>query len=222
MTATATRLLWTRSNEQWDEATLSAVRERVPDVLLDAMPNYRRWQDVQMGLCGKLLLARTLQLADVDPSIMTSMTWSETSRPTLPIDGDFNISHSGGLIACAHSARARLGLDLEAIRDVPLEDIMQALSTEERRGLLDADDPINEFYRIWTFKEAVIKADGRGVGLDLPEISSLGDAVRVGDDEWYVQRLRLADGYDTHIACDHELGAIDAREAPLEELLSCR
>lgn len=222
MSTAAVQLLWTRSTEPWDEATLQAARDRVPDALLDAMPRYRRWQDVQMGLCGKLLLARVLLGAGLDPTILAQMSWSDTKRPSLPLDGDFNLSHSGGLIACAYSPDVRLGLDVELVRQVPLEDIVQALSPEERSTLHAATNSDIEFFRIWTFKEAVIKADGRGVGLDLPAIDSLGDRVRVDDSQWHVRRLQLHDGYDAHLASDRAELAVDSREVTLDELLTCQ
>jgi phosphopantetheinyl transferase len=71
----------------------------------------------------------------------------------------FNVSHSGALFACAISAEAEVGVDVELIRDVP-----EKKEIAERYGL-DA----GRFFETWTQREAYLKALGVGVyGLEEP------------------------------------------------------
>jgi len=196
------QLLWTLCDEQWDDATLAAVRARVPEHMCARMPNYRRWQDVQMGLSGKLLLLQCLRRAGITTAIVERMTWSATGRPDLPIEGDFNVSHSGGLVVCAYTPRGRLGVDVEKIHHVPLEELADALSDPERASIEAMQDQDTEFFRVWTFKEAVIKADGRGVGLGLKRIDSRAQRVDLDGDVWQVVPVALHPDYWCHVACD--------------------
>ena len=83
----------------------------------------------------------------------------------------FNVSHSGnhGLIAVA--PRGRLGIDLE--ERVPkrnLDGLVEAvMGPDEQAELasLRGLDRLRLFYRLWTFKEAVIKALGTGFSTDI-------------------------------------------------------
>jgi 4'-phosphopantetheinyl transferase len=215
----AVQLVWTHSTEPWDADTLRAARALVPEPVLAQMPRYRRWQDVQMGLCGKLLLSHLLAAAGLERRALASLTWDEHRRPVLPLDGDFNLSHSGGLVACARGVGLRLGLDVEHIHPVPVEDIAFALGAGERQKLARAADPQGEFFRMWTFKEAVIKADGRGVGMDLKSVDSSRDVVEIDGWRWHVRRLRLHEGYDAHLACDRAEARVELAEVPLGDLL---
>jgi 4'-phosphopantetheinyl transferase len=83
-----------------------------------------------------------------------------------------------------------------------------------------AADAQAEFFRMWTFKEAVIKADGRGVGLDLTRVSSLGSVAEVEGARWHVRRIPLHEGYDAHLACDRDDIALAIDEAALATLIA--
>ena len=161
--AGAVLVLWTLVREPWAEPTTERARAAVPAAWLQRMPNYRRWQDVQMGLAGKLLLRSGLDQLGVDEQLHDRMEWSDSGRPSLPIAGDFNLTHSDGLVACAFSTGGPIGLDVEPIARFPVDDLDQVLTDGERGELKSTADPATEWCRIWTFKEAVIKADGRGV-----------------------------------------------------------
>lgn len=86
-----------------------------------------------------------------------------------PVDTGFNVSHSGrhGLIAI--SGHNCLGIDVE--ERVPHRDLIGIGSLvygpAERRWLANAQsrDRVRLFYRLWSMKEALIKALGTGFSL---------------------------------------------------------
>ena len=86
-------------------------------------------------------------------------------------DARFNISHSGdhGLIAIAGAGR--VGVDLEErISKRNLDGLIEAVAGPEERAELatvQGIDRLRLFYRIWTFKEALIKALGTGFSTDV-------------------------------------------------------
>lgn len=85
-------------------------------------------------------------------------------------DGNVDISVTWvgrwGLIALAD---CRLGIDAELLRVAP-KPVTSALSPSEVAALatLSGRDRTHNFLRLWTAKEAVAKADGRGLTLPLP------------------------------------------------------
>ncbi|WFB09336.1 4'-phosphopantetheinyl transferase superfamily protein [Streptomyces sp. LX-29] len=93
-----------------------------------------------------------------------------TLRRTEARVGDFNLSHSDGLVllALTGSAHARVGVDVERLHPRPCADRLAAryFSTEERRRLARCagheERGLGEWYRIWTRREALAKARGAG------------------------------------------------------------
>lgn len=70
----------------------------------------------------------------------------------------FNISHSHGLVACAVSD-VPVGIDVEKIRPVSPR-LLRILSPAERESVRRDED----FFRLWTLKEALIKCQGGVLG----------------------------------------------------------
>ena len=90
----------------------------------------------------------------------------------------FNVSHSDARFIVALALGMDPGVDVERIR--PRRDLAglarRFFSPAEQRAVADAPDPLLAFHRVWTRKEAVIKADGRGVSIDLRRFDvSAGD-----------------------------------------------
>lgn len=117
-------------------------------------------------LCGRLGCAND-ELSFVE---------SERGKPHALLRGtpapvSSSVSHSGvhGLLAVARDGR--LGVDVEervARRD--LDALMAAVLTPDERaeiGAAEAGERIGRFYGLWTIKEALVKALGTGLQLDL-------------------------------------------------------
>ena len=89
----------------------------------------------------------------------------------LPSPVSFNVSHSGkhGLIAFAHEGR--LGIDLEeCIPRRNLEILIEtALTPTEQADIapLAGSHRLRIFFKFWTVKEALVKAVGTGLSLDV-------------------------------------------------------
>ena len=126
-------------------------------------------------LCGRLG-CRNEQL---------SFALSEYEKPFALVEGarapvSFNVSHSGnhGLIALA--AEGRLGIDVEEPVDKRNLDglIEMVMGPDERAQLasLRGIERLRLFYRIWTCKEALIKALGTGFSTDISKFrNAAGD-----------------------------------------------
>lgn len=88
----------------------------------------------------------------------------------IPAPYSFNVSHSGihGLIG--FMPRGRLGVDAEERVARPyLDRIVESVFGPSEQGaiaILSGDQKIRFFYRLWTMKEALIKALGTGFSLD--------------------------------------------------------
>lgn len=127
----------------------------------------------------------------------------------------FNVSHSGGLGAIAFTTAGEVGIDVEAIqRDVEAVEIATAnFSRDEAAMVAAAGSPQAQariFLRLWTRKEAVLKAAGSGLlgGLEGFDVSRGPlDQVRLcytaGDSAescWRIQDLDPIDGFAGAVA----------------------
>jgi 4'-phosphopantetheinyl transferase len=87
----------------------------------------------------------------------------------------FNVSHSEALAVIAFADGRDLGVDIEAIRPVPeMDEIAQRyFSDQEANDLMQTAPDAREqnFFRIWTRKEAFIKAIGDGLSFPLDSFS---------------------------------------------------
>ena len=105
-----------------------------------------------LSLCGdglaREMLARKLGIA---PEELT-FTYTASGKP-LTQGAYFSISHSGTLVGCVVSD-GEVGLDVEYIRDVP-----------QRLGrALDGWQTPEDFWHLWTRREAAIKCRGGTLG----------------------------------------------------------
>jgi len=97
--------------------------------------------------------------------------------PAPALDVQFNLSHSGsyGAIALADRA-AEVGVDIEEMAPLPSYEELASiyLSRDEGERIAALASPLRRraFYRLWTIKEAVAKAQGAGVSLSLREIQA--------------------------------------------------
>lgn len=85
----------------------------------------------------------------------------------------FNLSHAGQYILYAIGLQQEIGIDIEEIRqDIKLQDIAERFfSVYENQFLyqLAENQKVEAFFRIWTCKEAFIKAVGKGLSFPLKE-----------------------------------------------------
>jgi 4'-phosphopantetheinyl transferase len=90
--------------------------------------------------------------------------------PSLAAAIDFNLSHSDDTIVLAVSP-VPVGVDVEAIREVVLAERLarRFFAPDERDAVLGAEAAARArtFLRIWTQKEAWLKATGMGIGMAL-------------------------------------------------------
>lgn len=112
----------------------------------------------------------------------------------------FNLSHSGIYAAAAVSRGREVGIDVEKIRpDASGRDIAARFFSGEEQVWLDATPGVEAFFRLWTAKEAVLKAMGTGLSTGLRRLS-----VRPGEDAppWNLRELELVAGYAAAVAFD--------------------
>jgi 4'-phosphopantetheinyl transferase len=165
----------------------------------------------------RLILAGRLKRSP--SSVVIART--NAGKPFLPDDDlSFSVSHSRSLLCCALTNGADIGVDVERMRLVDYSTIaVRFLAPEEEAELRRADsmgEGLERFFRLWTLKEALIKAVGGTVPSSLRAfaVTSNGRApalVRIDGRSgeraaWSLGHFQLAGG---HVGAVAVAGSID-------------
>lgn len=122
----------------------------------------RRWEDRQDSAIGWRLLHR---LADEHA---VTVRRSASGRPHAERPLDVSLSHGGGWIVAAGSITGRVGVDVETVRNVAPSLARRCLSADEHVWMEGVQQSLRavRFFRLWTAKEAYLKATGEGLAVD--------------------------------------------------------
>lgn len=102
----------------------------------------------------------------------TALAFGKNGKPALAEHPEirFNLSHCEGLAVCLFSPY-ECGADCENIRKFKQRTAERVCSPEELAMLADTQDKDVLFTRLWTLKEAYVKAIGIGISYPLREVS---------------------------------------------------
>ncbi|MDR3058737.1 MAG: 4'-phosphopantetheinyl transferase superfamily protein [Prevotella sp.] len=167
---------------------------------------YIRWQNKHSHLFGRLLLIEALKKYNYVNNIWDYIAYNSYERPYFIYDQlDFNISHSGKYVICAIGENIRLGVDIEENNNINLKDFYNIMSPDQWRRINNTDYPLKEFYKYWTIKESVIKADGRGFSLPIDTLDIINDTVECDNKLWFIREMEFGDGYSLALATSREV-----------------
>jgi len=114
------------------------------------------------------------------PTGKPAIDWAQVKTrlsniPSEAADLEFNLSHTDGMILCAVTRGAAVGVDVEdACRPVEFLPLARRFFAPAEIALLEnlpPDQVPHTFYRLWTLKEAYLKAQGAGLTTALESFS---------------------------------------------------
>lgn len=148
-------------------------------------------------------------------------TEGKQGKPAL-VNGEleFNVSHSGDRVAIAIAEGTAVGIDIEVEqpRMTDLASLARRYFAPDEAAEVEKTGDASLFFTIWTAKEAVIKAVGGGLSIELASFSVLPVQPQWGDVKnmqgWRVAGLTVDAGYRAAIAA---YGPFD--EMPIPEVM---
>lgn len=219
--------------------TVWVVRLDAPDVLtstrlawLDESEHQRASRFYSSALADRWRVAH-VALRDILGSAMGSdpselrFTQEANGKPVLVTTRriGFNLSHSGDLALVAVTAGAAVGVDVERVSEVPeMEGVAAShFAREEQHALWSAPESarLAVFFRIWTRKEAYVKATGVGIGpalsrfavtagTEAPRLLYAYDTPRL--EEWSMHTIEVPEGYSAALCIADAAPVITVRE----------
>lgn len=190
----------------------------MPEAQADSIRKNRRPEDRLRRIVARLLLGFGLLLLEKRDALagISALRHDPQGRPWL--DGcpcPVSLSHSGRWAACAigHAqASLGIGVDVEEIREMPVEDFSMVFTAREREAIRGAHDPASDLIRRWTIKEAILKAHGTGLLADPLQVGTTGP--EMGHSHW--EHLPLAHGYWLTVAASYRFAAALLKPSPQE------
>ncbi len=171
----------------------AADEEKVKTVLPKRYERAGRFADGEdrlRCLAGGILLIRHLGLENED-----KLLYGEFGKPYLAEGPQFNLAHSGDWAVLAISDKP-VGIDIEHIGSRNVRKLARSFPAEEF-DWMQSEDALERFYMLWTMKESVMKASGRGLNLDPRSFSVLpaieGNNLEIDGAAWYPESFVFDD-----------------------------
>lgn len=172
-----------------------ALMAQVPAAEHPRIDGLRRPQDRLNSATGWRLLHR------LSRSHGTTLQRGADGRPRCTPPADVSLSHSGSWVGVALCPDGRVGIDVETVRDVSPSLARRALSTHELSWIHQVPpgrSRDHRFFRLWTAKEAFLKATGVGLTSDPRSVTidcTAEEPVLLGQEEaWTFSASAPADG----------------------------
>jgi 4'-phosphopantetheinyl transferase len=146
-------------------------------------------------------------------------------KNTNNINVHYNISHSGDWILLAIS-NSPIGADTEqVIQGYSYKDVLPGNFSEAETEYINQTSPVERFFTLWTRKEALTKATGKGLDDDLKLIPALDGTHFVesktisSDDDWLISTFQLAENYSASVACSSKVDVISFRDVDFTNII---
>lgn len=197
-TAGIIKILIIENKKQLDLLTFNNLLHILPQNIQQDILKYKKWQDRQARLLGKWLLIKGLKLLGENPNRIETLQKDFYKRPFLSnsqtkLNGklDFNISHSKGIVICALGMFGKIGIDVELIHAIIPSHYKTMFTQQELENIQNSTTILPTFFRYWTRKEAIMKADGRGFYLPPASFETIEDKAIVEGKIWYLKEINI-------------------------------
>jgi 4'-phosphopantetheinyl transferase len=215
--------VWYRVTAAIEDDEIDKLLEGLPALEREQCLRYRFMRDRRDFAAAHALLRATLsRYGNVEPSAW-QFDRNPYGKPAIAAvhgtDLTFNLSHTHGLVACAVSRAAAIGIDVESVDRIATgREIATHYFSPAEIGALDREPPDKyreRFIEVWTLKEAYIKAVGLGLSHPLDTFSFVvanDGAIRFTgptherDRNWHFHLTRPAPAYRLALAVECPLG----------------
>lgn len=209
-------LFYIEQSEQISETIFNDFLQQVPTNFQKEIAAYKHWQSAQNSLLGKIILLFALKKLGLSFSL-NDLKIGKKDRPFLDATFDFNISHSGNIIAVALIKSAKIGVDVEKHRSINLPLFKKYFDDEEWKSIEQNPEPLKTFFDYWTIKESAIKHDGRGVEI-LSKTKIQQQKIYCDGNELFYQQLKIHYDYSCAVCSELDFQIIN-EEVFLNDLL---
>jgi 4'-phosphopantetheinyl transferase len=195
-------IIYTHTDPILEGALIASLVEKMPEDTIFKLNQYKKESDFRLHLFGRVILLKQLTELGYPANVLEYLHYTPHGRPYLNGVLDFNISHSGNVVMCAMGDHVRLGIDVEKAELVDIYDYQEIFTIKEWDLIITSLDVTAKFYELWTLKEALVKAEGKGWSAPFKSIIMQNDLLYLEAKAWHYQKLDFSKGYVAHLVCD--------------------
>lgn len=192
-------ICFSNENRLWTKEEYSLALMKMPETIVDKIMAYNDLSMQQLKLQGKLQLLSLME--NFDNSLeLVDLCFTDSNRPYFHSEFDFNIAHSGDIVICGGLKNGRIGIDIEKIKPLDIQLFEFYFSSKEWNIISGSEDRLLAFYRLWTRKEALSKALGKGVLEDFSKLEVINDCIETEAGRFFLHELMICPGYCANMA----------------------
>ncbi len=195
-----------------ETAVFNNLLQQLPVTLQHKVLKYRNWQDAERTLAGNILLIKGLASIGRKEYSLDDLKYTEFQKPYFDDTIHFNITHSGEYVICALSEIHKVGVDVEAIKDIPIHDFTNLFANQEWEKVINATNKLYAFYTLWTKKEAFLKAVGCGLSQPLNEVEIENNRIIWESRPWFLHEVKLDSNHLAYICANTAVPYIMIKE----------
>lgn len=160
---------------------------------------YRRWEDAQLSLLGRVLLKYGLnKYYNVSEIVIERDLYNKPFLKNHNIH--FNISHSNTLVACV-LADFPVGIDVEHHNDsIDYFDFKDQMTVNEYQKIMESKERAACLLKLWAEKESIIKAHGGGMAIPLNSFEVVNGECIIAGKKFYTKPIFINENYYSFIA----------------------
>ena len=196
------KIFYTKTNNSLDQTQFKSLLKRLPPHIQKQISNFKRIENRQQALLGKLLLRYGLNDFGYSMDHLHNISYNKFGKPYIENLCDFNISHSDEFVVCAVSSSGKIGIDIEKIRETELNDFSSTMTPDQWNMINNSTNPTQNFFNLWSIKESVIKAEGQGLSIPLQELVLKENFVEYGDSILHLNKIHIHNEYCCSLASE--------------------
>ncbi len=187
----------------------------LPEAIQESIMRFKFMKDRKLKLLGRLLIKYYHHINNISYHV-SDIQFTDKGKPYLEQGIEFNISHSGKIVMVGFSDY-KIGVDIEKESGVGVDETYVFFHPDEIKWIKDQPFPKKAFLRLWTRKEAYLKATGTGISNNLREIICLNDFVH-DEINWYLTDFEFEKDYNVAICSPQKDFQFNFTEIIPEEL----
>ncbi|MCO5232047.1 MAG: 4'-phosphopantetheinyl transferase superfamily protein [Chitinophagales bacterium] len=174
------------------------------DIQKNKVLEFLQAKDFNASFFGRILLIYALKELGISISL-EQLNYTEKGKPYFSnLSIDFNISHSGDYVALV-LGKGKYGIDIEKHRKINISLFKRQFTDKEIDTIENSSNSLVEFFRLWTIKEAAIKADGRGIEI-LSKVSIFSPTeLDIEGDLWQYQSFNDIENYSYSVCSEQSI-----------------
>lgn len=187
----------------------------LPLNLRNEITRFKFIKDQKLKLFGRLLIQH-YHINSLKAFNWNEFKYSDNGKPYLKNGAHFNISHSGKYVIAAFGDD-EIGIDIEIIDEIDTYALSQYFHQDEKEYVSSSINEKEAFFRIWTRKEAYLKARGIGIVNGLNNENCLNNSIS-DCETWHIKTVEFHPQYALALCSKQNITSFRITELQIDNL----